>query len=178
MGFKDHLLSRNYDPSLYVNQTIDEEGELLTVHLFNLEGKFVGYQRYDPSGSKKTNVINEAKYMTYTMKGEKAFWGLETLDYTQDTLFVVEGLFKASALHKAGYNAICVFGNRAEHLKDLLLSFNMNIIAICDNDDAGMKLGLDVENMGGVSLLFDEDVDEYDTSVLKSILINLGIFGG
>lgn len=171
MSFKDHLLIRNYDPSLYINQTIYEENNLLVVHIYNLDGMFTGYQRYNPIGNKDKKPNLESKYLTYTMKGEKAFWGLETIDYSKDTLYVVEGLFKASALHRLGLNAICVFGNSAKHLSDVLLSFNMKLIAICDNDDndAGLILGRSVERMGGNYVVFDKDLDEYDLSELELI---------
>lgn len=168
-GFREHLLSRNYDPALYLNQTIDEENNLLTVHVYNLDGKLTGYQCYNPTGDKKTKIVAGAKYITYTMKGEKAFWGLETIDYSKDTLYVVEGLFKASALHRLGLNAICVFGNNAKHLSDVLLSFNMKLIAVCDNDDAGLILGRSVERMSGSYVVFDKDLDEYDLSELELI---------
>lgn len=169
MSFKEHLLSRNYDPALYLNQTVDDENNLLTVHIYNLDGKFTGYQRYNPLGSKKNIPYDEAKYYTYTMKGEKAFWGLETIDYSKDTLYVVEGLFKASALHRLGLNAICVFGNNAKHLSDVLLSFNMSLVAVCDNDAAGLMLGRGIERMGGSYVVFNKDLDEYDLSELELI---------
>lgn len=168
-GFKEHLLSRNYDPALYLNQTIDEENNLLTVHIYNLDGLFTGYQRYNPIGNKDKKSNLESKYFTYATKGEKAFWGLETIDYSKDTLYVVEGLFKASALHRLGFNAICVFGNSAKHLSDVLLSFNMKLVAVCDNDDAGLILGKSVERIGGNYVVFDKDLDEYTLSELESI---------
>lgn len=168
-GFREHLLGRNYDPDLYQHHTVDEDDWLLTVHLFNIDGKFVGYQRYNPSGSKKTKPVSEAKYMTYIMKGERAYWGLETLDYTKSRLYIVEGLFKASALHRLGLNAICVMGNNAAHLGEILLSFNMDLVAVCDNDDAGKVLGRSVERLGGESITLEKDVDEYCLNELRLI---------
>lgn len=170
MNLRDHLLSRNYDPDLYVNHTIDEENGFLTVHLFNLDGKFVGYQRYNPLGGKRNCAADEAKYVTYTMKGEQSFWGLETIDYSQYNLFVVEGLFKAAALHRIGLNAICIMGNNPKHLKDVLLALPFNLVAIGDNDEAGEMLNKHIEKMGGIALRLDKDVDEYDQSELKLLL--------
>lgn len=172
LNFKEHLLTRNYDYSLYQNQTIDEDNCFLTIHLYNLDHKFVGYQRYKPDGSKRNYPLEEAKYLTYTMKGERAFWGLETIDYSKDTLYVVEGLFKASALHRIGLNAICIMGSNPKHLKDVLLSFNMQLVAIGDNDEAGIKFNKYIETMGGVSLTLDKDVDEYHLNELESIILN------
>lgn len=174
-SFKDHLLSRNYDYSLYLNQTIDEMNGFLTVHLYNLDHKLVGYQRYKPDGSKRNYPLEEAKYLTYTMKDERAFWGLETINLTKTDLFVVEGLFKASALHRLGLNAICIMGSNPKHLQDVLLSFNMRLVAIGDNDEAGMNFNQHIENMGGVSLTLDKDVDEYSLNELESIMLINGM---
>ena len=174
-SFKNHLLSRNYDYSLYQNQTIDEENGFLTVHLYNLDHKLVGYQRYKPDGSKRNYPLEEAKYLTYTMKDEIAFWGLETINPTKTDLFVVEGLFKASALHRLGLNAICIMGSNPKPLQDVLLSFNMRLVAIGDNDKAGVVFNRCIENMGGVSLTLDKDIDEYSLNELESIMLINGI---
>lgn len=169
-SFRDHLLSRNYDPDLYINQTIDEENGFLTVHLFNLDHKFIGYQRYNPMGSKRNYPIEDAKYMTYTMKGECAFWGLETLDYSKDTLFIVEGLFKASILHRIGLNSICIMGNNPKPLKSTLLALPFNLVGIGDADEAGMELNKHVEEMDGNSLILDRDVDDYSLDELIGVM--------
>ena len=173
--FREHLLNRNYDPALYVNQTIDDENHLLTVHLYNDDGKFIGYQRYNPNGVKKNNTPDDAKYSTYTMKGEKAIWGLETLDFRKGELFVVEGLFKASALHRLGLNAVSIMGNNAKTHKEFLLDTNLHLIAICDYDMAGIQMGIGVEAIDGEAWILDKDVDEYTTIELQSLMISRGI---
>lgn len=95
---------------------------------------------------------------------------METIDYSQYNLFVVEGLFKAAALHRIGLNAICIMGNNPKHLKDVLLALPFNLVAIGDNDEAGEMLNKHIEKMGGIALRLDKDVDEYDQSELKLLL--------
>ena len=174
MSFREHLLSRNYNPDLYKNQSIDDNNNLLSVHIYNLEDMMVGFQTYNPLGSKATFPRDAAKYNTYCMKGEKAFWGLETLDSSKSTLFIVEGLFKASALHKIGYNALSIFGSNASHLTDLLHSLNFELVAVGDNDEGGETLVKSVEKMGGFGFMLEKDVDEYTSTELIDILTELG----
>lgn len=90
-----HLLSRNYDPSRYVNQVLDFENEVLIVYLSNLSGQFVGYQQYRANVlEKKLNDPTQSRYFTYSQRGVNACWGVETLNPSQDILYVVEGVFK------------------------------------------------------------------------------------
>lgn len=138
MDLLKHLLLRNYDPSRYVNQVLDIRQNLLTVYLTNLSGMIVGFQKYDPGVSdKKTNNAQEGRYFTHCQRGTTAVWGLETLDPTKKDLYVVEGVFKASALHMVGKNAIAVLTSNPKKMKSWLHTMDYNLIGIGDDDKAG-----------------------------------------
>ena len=160
----NHLLSRNFDASLYEGIVLDERNQILTVYLHNLSGQLVGYQRYNPnSEDKRTNIPKDARYFTHRTSGQHAVWGLETLNTQLSDCFVVEGIFKASALHRLGFNAIAVLCNNPKPLKSWLFALPYRLIAIGDNDDAGRKL-IDAIGLG---TRFEKDLDEYSLSELK-----------
>lgn len=70
MNLIKHLLSRNYDPTRYVNQVLDFDNKVLTVYLTNLVGQFVGFQQYRPEVEfKRLNLPSEARYFTYSQRG-------------------------------------------------------------------------------------------------------------
>lgn len=48
----NHLRERGIDPDS-TDVVIDEESGIATFLLYNLSGKLVGYQRYNPKGDKK-----------------------------------------------------------------------------------------------------------------------------
>ena len=107
-NIKQHLIDRGivpYNPRYPVY--IDKENNVAFFPLFNLSGKFVGYQRYNPDGIKGKNsykVDNKnKKYYTYVSKEnpEKnilhiALYGLHTLD-KRKYVFIVEGIFFAGS---------------------------------------------------------------------------------
>lgn len=166
----NHLKYRNYDVNLYKNHVIDEENHVLTVYLNNLIGQFVGFQQYRSNvHNKRMNDPRNSRYFTYSQKKTNACWGLETFDNYKKDVYIVEGIFKASALHRLGLNSIAVLSNNPVEMMKWLFTMNYNYIAIGDNDSAGAKL---VRCVGkGVQL--EKDVDEYELSDLKSIIHSL-----
>lgn len=157
MNLVKHLLSRNYDPSRYVNQVLDEEGCKLTVYLPNLVGQLVGFHQYNPlTTEKKRNDPRDSRYFTYSPRQTTAVWGLEALDRTKKDLFVVEGIFKASALHMLGENAIAVLTAYPKPMKSWLHTLPFNLIGIGDGDDAGRG----IVKIAGKGFQTDVDLDE------------------
>jgi hypothetical protein len=151
-----HLLSRGVDP----NKTaviIDEESGFATFLLYNLSGQLVGYQQYNPKGTKDfpgrgkhASKFSEdqkslMKYYTYIGRGgdksthKIAVWGVETLDERQ-YLFVTEGIFDAIKVKNAGHPVIAVLANHPKPLRDWFRALAKFVIAIEDNDAAGKKL--------------------------------------
>lgn len=167
MNLVKHLLSRNYDPSRYVNQVLDLDNSVLTVYLTNLAGQFNGYQQYRPLvKEKRVNHPSEARYFTYSQRGVNACWGLETLNPRNKDLYLVEGIFKASALHMLGYNAIALLTSNPKPMKSWLHTLPYNLIGIGDNDNAGKGMA----KIAGKGFQSDKDLDEYTLDDLYLLL--------
>ena len=167
MDLVKHLLTRNYDPSRYVNQVLDFDNEVLTVYLTNLAGQLVGYQQYRPNVlEKRTNHPSEARYFTYSPRGVNACWGLEVLDPNKRDVYLVESVFKASSLHMLGYNAIALLTSHPKPMKSWLHTLNHNLIGIGDNDKAGDG----IIKVAGKGYKLEKDIDEYDLPTLQGLL--------
>lgn len=167
MNLHKHLLSRNYDPSRYINQVLDTDENILTVYLTNLAGQFVGFQQYRPEEeAKRLNDPRLSRYFTYSQRGVNACWGLETLYSSKKDLYLVEGIFKASALHMLGYNALALLTSHPKPMKSWLHTMNYNLIGIGDNDKAGDG----IINAAGKGFKLERDVDEYSLEDLEEIL--------
>lgn len=167
MNLLKHLLSRNYDPTLYVNQVLDLDKCILTVYLSNLTGKFVGFQQYNPLAiEKKVNNAKEGRYFTYSPRQTTACWGLETLDPSKKDVYLVEGIFKASALHMLGYNALALLTSNPKGMKSWLHTLPYNLIGIGDND----KAGLGMLRIAGKGFQSEKDLDEYPLIELSSLI--------
>jgi hypothetical protein len=140
-----HLHSRDLFPMGVhrpMHISIDDVERIATFYLWNLSGQLVGYQQYRPdSDKKKKNDPKEGRYYTYS-KDNIAVWGLESMFWRKDVLFLTEGVFDACKLHIVGLPAIAVLANDPKKIKSWLyaLSHDRTIIAICDDDDAGRKL--------------------------------------
>jgi len=130
-----------------------EENDVAYFPLFNLSGKFVGYQRYNPKGLKaptqkqrNTMSTKDFKYYTYVTREnpEKniphiAVYGLHTLD-KRPYVFIVEGIFDAVKLIRLNQPVIAVLGNHPKQLKNFFFTLQKKIIGVLDDDNAGKKL--------------------------------------
>lgn len=171
MNLVKHLLSRNYDPTRYVNQVLDTDNSVLTVYLPNLAGQFVGFQQYRPLvQEKRVNHPSQARYFTYSQRGVNACWGLETLDSSKRDLFLVEGIFKASALHMLGYNALALLTSNPKPMKSWLYTLDHNLIGIGDGDKAGRHM----VNIAGQGFQSEIDLDEYTLEELDALIEQRG----
>lgn len=145
MCLNDHLLSRYLDVTKYSN--VDLDGAQATFPLWNMSGKMVGYQTYNPT-LPKVHVDNprEARYFTWVTKpsaspnSELAVWGLETVHWTDKVLFLTEGVFDAARLHWHGLPAVAVLGNNPKPLLSWLYALPSHKVACVQGDQAGMKL--------------------------------------
>lgn len=156
----EHLKSRHLDLELH-RPVLDEANEVATFYLWNLSGQLVGYQQYRPSGSKKNNNDpREGKYFTYRKAPTVAVWGVESLHFTPDLLFLTEGVFDAARLTKHGVSAVAALGNASTgDLKNWLSCLNRTVVAVCDNDKAGKELA-----KFGHYVAFTDDHDLGDSS--------------
>lgn len=164
---EEHLISRNLNPDLYYHLYYTEEA--VTFCLYNFNNQLVGYQRYKPNSPKKSKNPKEARY--FTRKGNiesVTLWGNE-FKTNSPLVFIVEGVFKASALHKLGYQAWAVLTSTMnETTKQQLKLLNNVYVGIGDNDKAGMKLA----NQFKYHLVLD-DIDEMKTEELKLLIENM-----
>ena len=141
----EHLKKRWCDVSKYPNIVVTEQD--VTFPLFNLSGKMVGYQKYNPSAQRLPgNDPKLGRYFTYATRTgigrmtESAVWGLETVSWNDSVLFVAEGIFDACRLHWYGLPAIAVLSNNPANLKSWLRTLPCTKIACVQGDAAGKLL--------------------------------------
>ena len=140
---------------------LDLENDVATFYLWNLSGKFCGYQQYRRFGEKKPqNNPKQGKYFTYRKQPTLAVWGVESLHLSPNVVFLTEGVFDACRLTEKGYSALAVLSNNTGwDLKNWLSMLNRKVVAVCDNDDAGRRLA----KFGDVAV-FCEDHDLGDST--------------
>jgi hypothetical protein len=140
MNLTQHLTYRHVDQNLH-KVWLDDENYRATFPLYNLAGQLMGYQRYFPHGDKKlNNDAKNGKYHTWCPR-EQGYWGMESFHLTR-TLFITEGIFDAARLTECGVSAIAMLSNNPVYLRNWLwtLSQTRPIVAVCDQDAAGVKL--------------------------------------
>jgi hypothetical protein len=144
---ESHLRDRGLDLKK-TSVVLDKDKVTANFFLYNLSGKLVGYQRYNPNGTKKTsgNVSKDLwKYFTYASKEDTgssiAVYGLDTYDMKSPILWITEGVFDVNKLHNAGQSGIAVLTNKpGKAMKSWLRTLPQKKIVIYDNDAAGKKL--------------------------------------
>jgi hypothetical protein len=146
-----HLRDRGVDPDK-IRVITDKDSNRAIFLLYNLSGKLVGYQQYNPN-QPKNHFKGEAgkdvvKYYTYVSKqpgrreSEISVWGLENINLDTDReIWVTEGIFDAVKLVNAGLPAIAALTSTpSPQLKQWFAITGKKIIVILDGDDAGSKL--------------------------------------
>ena len=141
----DHLLSRWFDTAKYPNVVVTDD--IVFLPLYNMSGKVVGYQTYNPSQPKKeVGDYLKQKYCLWITRpaasknGELAVWGLETVEWTDKILFLTEGVFDACRLHWHGLPAVAVLGNNPLPLCSWLDALPSKKVACVQGDKAGLNL--------------------------------------
>lgn len=173
MRIEEHLFSRNINPAIH-DYVVDEEEGVATFFFWNLSENMVGFQQYRPYiDKKKKNNAKEGRYFTYMRSGYDAIWGLDVypLDCDLNTLYVVEGIFKAAKLHKLGKRAIAVSSNNPKRLRPWfsIMKATHNVIAIGDHGRSGSPL----VNMVGRGFQTLCDVDEMEDEDLNRMLLTV-----
>lgn len=173
-----HLKRRHCDISRYP-VVIDEDDRCATFMLYNLSGQLTGYQTYRPDHDKeKHNDPRDGRYYTFRMKtshdnGRKdttaiAVFGIETLYYRPDVVFIVEGIFDAVRLHNVSLPAIATLSNDPKHLTGWLESAfsGRTKVVIPDNDTGGQRLAkfgdvvINLQPGEDVGSLTDDQIDQ------------------
>jgi DNA primase len=145
---------------------VDEVERTATFFLYNLSGGLVGFQQYRPDANKeKKNQPKTGRYFTYRKEGTLGVFGLESLHLTPGLVFVTEGMFDAMRLTERGFSALATLSNNpTADLRNFLTMLPAHVVAVCDNDKAGLKLAefgdealvLDSKDLGDST---DEEVD-------------------
>lgn len=164
VSIKEHLISRGLNPQ-HSSVRLDEENCIATFLLWNISGNLVGYQQYNPFGTKQLRNDekhrNSLKYFTFSgdegdlikcSKKRLAVWGLESTSCHDTAIYLTEGVFDAAKLHALGLPAIAVLANDPKHLIPWLTALNRTVIAVCDNDAPGARLG----SIADVSIIVPE----------------------
>ncbi len=141
MDLKQHLKNRHLNLELH-RPVLDLENDVATFYLWNLSGKFCGYQQYRRSADKtKQNDPKEGRYFTLRKQPTVAVWGVESLHLTPRLVFVTEGVFDAARLTERGFSAVAVLSNNPmPDVRNWLTCLNRHVVAVCDNDAAGRRL--------------------------------------
>jgi hypothetical protein len=141
----NHLHSRFFDPTRYSGVTVTNDQ--MTVLLWNLSGQAVGWQTYTPSQPKKeVGDPRLQKYFSWVTKpcasknSELAVFGLETVNWSDNVLFLTEGIFDASRLHWHGLPAVACLTSNPVHLMEWLFALPQSKVACVQGDAAGQKL--------------------------------------
>lgn len=183
-GLKDHLIGRGMEVDRY-RVSFDPVEEHISFLLFNLSGQVVGFQKYRPGmdQKKKRNDETHGRYFTYTQKNKTSdgtaaldgIWGFEAIDMpvypTDKPLYIVEGVFKAAALHRLGYDSLAVLTSHPKRLRTWLriVKEHRPVIAIGDPDEGGKKLVRFV----GAGSVSPKDLDEMSDNDIHEFLKEL-----
>lgn len=168
----EHLKKRHLDLELH-RPVLDLENDVATFYLWNLSGKFCGYQQYRRFGEKKPqNNPKLGKYFTYRKQPTLGVWGVESLHLSPNVVFLTEGVFDACRLTEKGYSALAVLSNNTGwDLKNWLSMLNRKVVAVCDNDDAGRKLA----KFGDVSVFCtDHDLGDSTDEFVNTLVLRFG----
>lgn len=155
-----HLASRGYDVNQYHTTWLTEDSA--TMPLYDFAGKLKGYQTYKPDAPKVHQRVNphDAKYFTRMMGHGQCVWGLDRdlVKHPENitVVFLTESIFKATALHRVGFNAWSVLGSDvSKQLRQQLLLLPYRFVCAGDDDKAGLKFSRTF-NHGFVSHDLDE----------------------
>lgn len=166
----EHLLDRHLQPWNYPGLGVD--AGVVSFPLYDFSGKRVGYQDYRPFAERNCRNVREARYFTYLPRGVNGYFGTESFlgarmqpDWN---VYVVEGVFKAAALHSLGFPALALMGSETARHKQQLDLLPYKFVAVGDNDDAGRKFA---RNLGGVTSPCD--LDEMNPNELLNFVYEL-----
>jgi hypothetical protein len=143
LNIKEHLIERHVNLDLH-RPILDNENSSATFLCYNLSGQLCGYQTYSPLGDRRIfNCPNLGRYYTYRNKNQQTvvIWGIESYFISDGPIFITEGIFDAARLTERNQTAFAMLCNSPpKDYKNWLQLLTRPIIAICDNDTAGLEL--------------------------------------
>lgn len=140
-NIRNHLKERHLNLDLH-RPLLDKDLNIATFLFYNFSGQLVGYQQYNPNGDKRIfNSKIGGKYYTYRKQPTISIWGLESFYISDGPIFITEGIFDAARLTELNQTAFAVCSNNPpKDYKNWFKNLTRPVIAICDNDLAGLKL--------------------------------------
>lgn len=140
-NIKSHLVERHLNLELH-RPILDLELNIATFLFYNLSGQIVGYQQYNPNGSKFIfNSKLDGKYYTYRKIPTVSVWGVESYYLSDGPIFLTEGIFdtaRFTALNQTAFATCC--NSPPKDYKNWFTTLSRPVVAICDNDSAGLEL--------------------------------------
>lgn len=137
----DNLLKRKLNVDLH-HPIIDENDGVSTFILYSITGAILGYHTYRPFADKKIdNNPKNSRYFTYKIKHQFPFWGAESYYLNKGPIFLTEGIFDGARLtyrNQTCFSVLC--NNPSSDARNFFQMLPRPVIAICDNNSAGMKL--------------------------------------
>jgi len=185
-NIRKHLEDRGYPTEKpgYFPVWLDENENVAYFPLYNLSGRLVGYQRYNPTGVKGKDSYKELdenkKYYTYVIRENTdrnvpyiAMFGLHTLKRHKNYIFVVEGIFDAVKIMKLGEPVIAVLANKPKPLRNFFFCLQKITIGILDAGETNnpvCDICFSVPNSyKDVGEMPQEKVNEFIEKILKSL---------
>lgn len=162
MSMLTHLQSRKCQLSLYPGTGFDDESVYFP--LYNFGKKRTGFVAYRPGGPKRVQNNEKGRYYTYITSGEVGIFGMESIDFGP-TIFLVSGVFKATALHRLGFCSLHISSVSYRVLKPQLELTLRPYVAIGDADDEGAQFA---RRYGGFQSPCDVD-EMSDEAILEMI---------
>lgn len=140
--FWAHLRARGLDRDL-PGVVIDDVSGRVSFLLYDLSGRLIGVQKYNPFSDQKNNG---GRYKTYVAKcpcGQQhiAVWGLQFYRTDLPFVFLTEGIFDAIRIINAGWPAIALLScDIPRTTRTWLKTLPQIRVAILDTDKAGKKM--------------------------------------
>jgi hypothetical protein len=139
--FQEHLLQRGLTPR--IRAWVSYEEEIVRFPLWTLDGKLIGYSRYNWAVGKLRSNDEHGRYINKANDAYCMLWGLEHFYDSPDVIFITEGVWDAVRAVNAGYSAVAALtATPSKALLGYFKSINgyRRSIVIADNDPAGAKL--------------------------------------
>lgn len=119
----------------------DKGGSILNKNIFPSylpNGRIFFYIIYNPLDKNyKYDNIYLGDVVDRVRDKKTKMYGLETLDYTKDSVYIVEGVFDRIRLVEEGYNTVSLLGTSiSDYMLKMLKRFD-NIYLTMDSDNAG-----------------------------------------
>jgi hypothetical protein len=176
--FTLHLAERGLKP--WHNCWVDHENELVTFPLWTVDGKLIGYQRYNWRETKIRD--NGARYFTWLDDAYKqvACYGIDNC-CGHSPLFVTEGIWDALRVSNCYVDCLALLScSPHRQLRQWLRMYagNRPIIGLCDNDEnkSGNRLISTVDihyfppyNRKDVNALTHDECFSWITTILQRV---------